>query len=48
MTWPNVPCAKIALYCLVCYDIFDDEMIFSVLCINSQSLSHVINEHYAV
>ena len=27
----------------VCYDIFCDEMIFSVLCINSQPLSHVIN-----
>ena len=28
---------------MVCYDIFCNEMIFSVLCVNSQPLSHVIN-----
>ena len=34
------------LSAIVCYDIFLSEMIFSVLCINSQPISHVMNVYY--
>ena len=34
------------LIAIVCYDIFWNEMIFSLICINSQPISHVINVYY--
>ena len=34
------------LIAIVHYDNFLNEMIFSVLCINSQPISHVINVYY--
>ena len=36
----------IAFYCHVPYDIFLNEMIFSLICINSQPISNVINVYY--
>ena len=34
------------LIATVCYDIFLNEMLFSLICINSQPTSHVINVYY--
>ena len=34
------------LSAIVCYDIFLNEMIFSLICINSQPIFDVINVYY--